>query len=62
MDFTGRDVVSIMDFSRKEIEYVLECAEKMVSIARGEKTSDSLKGRIMASLFFEVSTRTRLSF
>ena len=62
MEFTGRDIVSIMDFSRKEIEYVLDCAEKMVPTARGEKTSDSLKGRIMASLFFEVSTRTRLSF
>ncbi len=55
-------MVSIRDFSKKDIERILNVAEKMLPIARGEKTSDLLKNRIMATLFFEPSTRTRLSF
>lgn len=57
MNFRGRDVVSIRDFSRKEIEHMLATAEKM------EKFSgEPLRGKILACLFFEPSTRTRLSF
>ncbi len=55
-------MVSIRDFSRKDIEQILNRAEKMLPLARGEKTSDLLKNKIMATLFFEPSTRTRLSF
>lgn len=62
MDFKGRDVVSIRDFDKKEIEYILDCAEKMMPYARGEKASDALRGRILSTLFFEPSTRTLLSF
>ena len=62
MNFRGRDVISIRDFTKEEILYVLEIAEKMVPIAKGEKKSNLLNGYIMASLFFEPSTRTRLSF
>lgn len=62
MDFQGRDVVSIKDFSKKEIEYILKYAEKMVPIAKGEKASTILKGTVLSTLFFEPSTRTRLSF
>lgn len=62
MSFKGMHVVSIRDFSRKDIEQILDRAEKMLPIARGEKTSDLLKNKIMAALFFEPSTRTRLSF
>ncbi len=60
--FAGRDVLSIADFSRKDVETVLKAAKKMVPAARGEKTNRSLEGRILATLFFEPSTRTRLSF
>ncbi|TLZ51618.1 MAG: aspartate carbamoyltransferase [Methanobacteriota archaeon] len=60
--FTGRDVLSIADFSRKDIEVVLKAAKKMVPIARGEKANRTLEGRILSTLFFEPSTRTRLSF
>ena len=60
--FKGRDVLSIVDFSRKDVEAVLKAAKKMVPIARGEKANRSLEGRILATLFYEPSTRTRLSF
>ena len=61
-DFKGMDVVSIRDFSREQIEYVLKLAEKMVPIARGEERSVMLEGHVLGSLFYEPSTRTRLSF
>ncbi len=58
----GRDILSIRDFSRGDIEMILKYARKMAPIAEGVKSSRSLDGRILASLFFEPSTRTRLSF
>ena len=60
MEFAGRDIVSIKDFSRKEIDYVLEMTDVVEPMAR--KGSHALDGKIMATLFFEPSTRTRLSF
>jgi aspartate carbamoyltransferase catalytic subunit len=55
-------VVSINDFSNEEIKRVFDIAEHMLPAARGEVTNDLLRGRILATLFFEPSTRTRLSF
>lgn len=60
VSFLNRDIISLRDFSREEIDYVLEIAEAMESIAK--TGSDMLKGKILATLFFEPSTRTRLSF
>ena len=58
--FAGRDIVSIRDFSRHEIDHILDMAEVMEPLAK--KGSDMLRGKIMATLFYEASTRTRLSF
>jgi len=54
----GRDLVSIGDLSKEEIELVLSTALQL------QKTPqpDLLKGHILASCFFEPSTRTRFSF
>src|SRR5207249_1798830 len=60
--FGGRDVLSIRDFSPADIQLVLRTARKMVPIAIGEKRSRSLEGKILSTLFYEPSTRTRLSF
>lgn len=60
MQFRGRDIISIEDFSREEISYLIDNSRAMESIA--PKGSDMLKGKILATLFFEPSTRTRLSF
>ena len=62
MNFKGRDIISIKDFSKNEIDYILKNANKMVDYAKGEKNTNILKGKILSSLFFEPSTRTRLSF
>ena len=60
--FVGRNVVSIKDLSKEEVECILDLAERMIPYAKGEKRTKALDGRIIANLFFEPSTRTRLSF
>ncbi|MCS7124936.1 MAG: aspartate carbamoyltransferase [Candidatus Bathyarchaeota archaeon] len=60
MEFAGRDIISIRDFSREEIDHILKIASAMEPLAH--KGSEMLKGKILATLFFEPSTRTRLSF
>jgi len=62
MKFKGKDIISIKDFSKKEINYILNYAKEMVPYAKGEKYAGLLKGKVISSLFFEPSTRTRLSF
>ena len=60
LEFQGRDIISIEDFSREEINYILNIAKNMEPLAK--TGSDMLKGKILATLFYEPSTRTRLSF
>ena len=55
-------MVSIRDLSRKQIEHVMDLAEELVPYASGEKRTRVMDGKILANLFFEPSTRTRLSF
>ncbi|MBT0159111.1 aspartate carbamoyltransferase [Candidatus Bathyarchaeota archaeon A05DMB-2] len=60
MNFQGRDIISIEDFTQQEINYILDTSRSMEPIAKNG--SDMLKRKILATLFFEPSTRTRLSF
>lgn len=60
MNFEGRDIVSIRDYNRIEVEYILETVELMGPLTKS--SSDLLKGKILANIFLEPSTRTRLSF
>jgi aspartate carbamoyltransferase catalytic subunit len=60
LGFKGRDIISIKDFTRREIDYILNITAAMEPIAKSG--SDMLKGKILATLFYEPSTRTRLSF
>lgn len=57
MTFFGRDIVSIRDFSKVDLLHVLKVSKEM----EGDKPQ-LLADKILASLFFEPSTRTRLSF
>jgi len=56
----GRDIVSIRDFTRQELDYILSATDGIEDLAR--QHPDLLRGRTLATLFFEPSTRTRLSF
>jgi aspartate carbamoyltransferase catalytic subunit len=59
-NLTGRDLVSILDFSRDEVEQVFDYADLMEPFVKSGR--DDLKGSIISTIFFEPSTRTRLSF
>jgi len=52
-------IISAKDFSREDIDHILKKAKEMI---HNKKNSELLKGKILATLFFEPSTRTRLSF
>ncbi len=54
----NKSLISINDYSKEEIIRLLDVAEEFEQ----EPVQDILKGKVIASLFFEPSTRTRLSF
>ncbi|MBR2293934.1 MAG: aspartate carbamoyltransferase [Clostridia bacterium] len=55
-----RSLIDILDFSAEEVNALIDDAKDM--IAHPEKYSEICKGKKLATLFFEPSTRTRLSF
>lgn len=58
-----RHVLDLDDFSREETDLVFEIAEGMVEILdRDVKKVPTLRGKTIATMFFEPSTRTRASF
>jgi aspartate carbamoyltransferase catalytic subunit len=59
----GKNLLSLADLSKEAVIEVLDTAESFVEVnQRSIKKVPALKGRVIASLFFEESTRTRLSF
>jgi len=60
LNFKGRDIINIEELSRKELDHILSVSDKMLPLIN--KGSTLCKGKVLASLFFEPSTRTRLSF
>ncbi|MEW9797344.1 aspartate carbamoyltransferase [Alteromonas sp. CYL-A6] len=61
-DFTGNHILSVNQFDREAIEKVFRVADIMKPYARREKRTTVLDGAILGNLFFEPSTRTRVSF
>lgn len=63
IDFEGRpQLLSIDQFSRESAEALFRTADMMQPIARRKKITRVLEGAVLANLFFEASTRTRVSF
>jgi aspartate carbamoyltransferase len=60
--FYGKDILSVLQFSRGDLEYVFGVAKEMRAMVERVGTFDLLKGKILASLFYEPSTRTSSSF
>lgn len=60
--FRLKNIISIKDFEREDVEYILEEASKLEDIAKSREITDELKGKILGLMFFEPSTRTRISF
>src|SRR3972149_7511621 len=60
--FRGRDCLSLMDYSRVEIETILATATDLKQKWRRREPHEYLRGRTVAVLFEKPSTRTRISF
>ncbi|MFQ5942776.1 MAG: aspartate carbamoyltransferase [Anaerolineales bacterium] len=56
------DILSVLQFRREDLEYVSGVAREMRSMVERIGTFDLLKGKILANLFYEPSTRTSSSF
>ena len=61
-EWYGRDIISVKQFSRDDLEYVFGVAHEMRGMVERIGTFDLLKGKILANLFYEPSTRTSSSF
>jgi aspartate carbamoyltransferase len=58
----GKDIISVKQFGRDDLEYVFGVAHEMRGMVERVGTFDLLKGKILANLFYEPSTRTSSSF
>src|SRR6187200_607027 len=59
--FFGQDIVSIRDFSRDDLEFIFNSTDKIQQLTPEEK-SELGRGRTLGYIFYEPSTRTRMSF
>lgn len=61
-NFKGKDILSIEQFSPKDIDKVVQIAGKMKVLVNEHKPSTLLSGYVISAIFFEPSTRTFSSF
>ena len=62
MNFIGSHILSVSQFQRGDIETVFNVADKMIPYANRDRVTRVLEGAILGNMFFEPSTRTRVSF
>ena len=62
MEFCGAHILSVKQFERSDVDRVFDVADSMVPYARRERITKVLEGAILGNMFFEPSTRTRVSF
>ena len=62
MDFVGSHILSVDQFERVDIERIFEVADEMEPYAHRKRITRVLEGAILGNMFFEPSTRTRISF
>ncbi len=62
MHFAGSHILSVTQFERADVERIFDVADRMVPYAHRERVTKVLDGAILGSMFFEPSTRTRVSF
>ena len=60
--FRLKNIISIKEFEREDIEFILDEASKLEDIAKSREVSEELKGKLLGLMFFEPSTRTKMSF
>ncbi|MFL0801832.1 MAG: aspartate carbamoyltransferase [Agarilytica sp.] len=62
MKFAGAHILSVEQFERADIERIFTVADHMAPYASRQKVTRVLEGAILGNMFFEPSTRTRVSF
>lgn len=62
MEFPGSHIISIGQFERSDIDWIFNVADRMKPYAHRRRVTKVLDGAILGSMFFEPSTRTRVSF
>lgn len=62
MNFVGTHILSIEQFEREDIERLFRTADRMEPYAQRRRVTRVLEGAILGNMFFEASTRTRISF
>jgi aspartate carbamoyltransferase len=62
MSFEGRDILSTEDLSKSDLLEIMKVTAKMEDLVKKEHVSDLLSDKVVAVIFLEPSTRTRLSF
>ena len=62
MKFTGAHILSISQFQRQDVEQIFSVADQMEPYALRKRVTRVLEGAILGNMFFEASTRTRVSF
>jgi aspartate carbamoyltransferase len=62
LNLTGKDILDGAQFTREEIDGLMDLADELRTKVDAQHGLDLLKGYVLAALFFEPSTRTRLSF
>ncbi|NQX90094.1 MAG: aspartate carbamoyltransferase [Halioglobus sp.] len=62
MQFAGSHILSVQQFERDDVETIFSVADRMAPYAHRRRVTDVLNGAILGSMFFEPSTRTRVSF
>ena len=62
MHFAGAHILSVNQFEREDIENIFAVADLMEPYALRRRVTKVLDGAILGSMFFEPSTRTRVSF
>lgn len=62
MQFAGSHILSVQQFERDDVERIFFVADRMAPYAHRRRVTDVLQGAILGSMFFEPSTRTRVSF
>lgn len=62
MDFQGKHFLSTRELTLDSLAAVFRVADLLAPVAQGRATTRVLEGAVLGSLFFEASTRTRLSF
>lgn len=59
--FYDRDIVSIKDFTKSDLEFIFDATDKVSQLIPSER-GELGKGRTLGYIFYEPSTRTRMSF